>query len=67
MADKKTQWPELVGKTADEAKEAVKADRPDCNVQVLGELSPCTMDYREDRVRIFVKADNTVATQPQTG
>jgi len=63
----KEQWPELVGKTGDEAAAAVKADRPDVTVEVKEEKSPCTMDYRVDRVRIFVNADKKVVSAPQTG
>jgi len=63
----KEQWPELVGKTGAEAETAVKADRPDIRVEVMNENSPCTMDYRVDRVRIFVNAENHVVSPPQTG
>jgi len=63
----KEQWPELVGKTGDEAKEAVKHDRPDVNVEVLNEKSPTTMDYRVDRVRIFINDEGKVVGPPQTG
>jgi len=63
----KEQWPELVGKTGDEAAAAVKADRPDVTVDVMNENSACTMDYRVDRVRIFVNAEKRVISPPQTG
>jgi len=66
MAEPKCQWPELVGKTADEAKEIVQNERPDVQIEVLGKMSPCTMDYREDRVRIVVD-DNKVCMAPRTG
>jgi hypothetical protein len=63
----KTEWPELVGKTGEEAKEAVLKDRPDLKVEIKNELSPCTMDFREDRVRIFVNNDGKVVAPPRTG
>jgi len=63
----KEQWPELVGKTGAEAEAAVKEERPDVNVEVMNENSPCSRDHREDRVRIFVNDDNHVVSAPQTG
>jgi len=64
----KEQWPELVGKTGDEAKAAVQSDRPDITtIEVMGEKSPCTMDYRVDRVRIFVNDEGKVVSPPMTG
>lgn len=63
----KEEWPELVGKTGDEAKEAILKERPELNVQVVPELSPCTMDYRTDRVRVFVNKEGKVAGPPRTG
>jgi hypothetical protein len=63
----KEQWPELVGKTGAEAEAAVKADRPDVKVEVMDERSPCTADYRVDRVRIFVNAEKHVVSAPMTG
>ncbi|ELU11714.1 hypothetical protein CAPTEDRAFT_21329 [Capitella teleta] len=63
----KEQWPELAGKTGAEAQAAVKADRPDVEVQVMDEGSPCTMDYRTDRVRIFVNTDGKVSGTPMCG
>jgi hypothetical protein len=63
----KEEWPEVVGQTGEEAKQKVLADRPGLNVQIVNELSPCTMDFREDRVRIFVNNDNKVVAPPRTG
>ena len=63
----KEEWPELVGKTGEEAKEAILKERPELNVQVVPELGPCTMDYRTDRVRVFVNKEGKVAGPPRTG
>merc|ERR1711976_225740 len=63
----KEQWPEVVGKTGEEAKAAIQADRPDVTVEVMNELSPCTMDFRTDRVRVFVNNDGKVVGPPQCG
>ena len=67
MADQKNQWPELVGMTGDEAKEQIAKDRPDVTIDVLPELGPVTMDYRSDRVRVFVNNDQKVAAAPRCG
>lgn len=63
----KEEWPELVGKTGDQAKAAILDERPTLNVLVVPELSPCTMDYRTDRVRVFVNKEGKVAGTPRIG
>jgi len=65
-------WPErdLTGMDADEAKAAVLAGSlgiEEGNVHVLPEDAMVTMDFQEDRVRIFVDEDNKVARQPMPG
>jgi hypothetical protein len=62
--DLKTSWPELVGKSIKEAREIILKDKPDANIVVLPAGSPVTLDYRTDRVRIFV---DTVADTPYIG
>ena len=63
----KEEWPELVGKSGEEAKEAILKERPELTVEVLGENSPCTKDYRIERVRVFVNEEGKVAGTPRTG
>jgi hypothetical protein len=63
----KEEWTEVVGMTGEEAEAKIKADRPDVMVEVLNELSPCTMDFRTDRVRVFVNADKKVVAAPRCG
>ena len=36
-------------------------------VEIKTELAPCTMDFRTDRVRIFVNNDGKVVSPPRTG
>jgi len=67
MADPKAAWPELVGLTGEEAKAKILQERPELTVEIKPELGPCTMDYREDRVRIFVNNDGKVVGHVQTG
>ena len=63
----KESWPELVGQTGEEAQKAIQEERSDVTVEILNELSPTTMDYRPDRVRIFVNKEGKVAGPPQCG
>lgn len=63
-------FPELVGIPGDEARNKVLAERPDLsphNVMVHAADAMITMDYRINRVRIFVDKDNKVTATPQVG
>lgn len=65
-------WPDknLAGMTGDEAKAAVLAGNTellDENVQIVPYDAPLTMDFWDDRVRIFVGEDGTVVRQPNLG
>ncbi|MEU3065023.1 serine protease inhibitor [Streptomyces subrutilus] len=61
------QWPELVGCAADDAVAAILRARPGTEVPVLPAGSFVTMDYRENRVRVFVDAHGNVAQAPRVG
>lgn len=63
-------WPQLVGKTFTEAKAAILAEAPHLNVLRVKEGSMVTMDYRLDRVRVFVDRDaddGIVVVAPNVG
>ena len=60
----KMEWPELVGKSVKEAKKAILKDKPDAKIVVLPAGSIVTMDYRTDRVRLFV---DTIVEVPRVG
>ena len=62
--EKKTSWPEVVGKSIEEAKEIILKDMPDADIDVLPAGSAMTLDFRTNRVRIIV---DTVATTPSIG
>lgn len=63
-----TEWPELVGRQGEEAKQIIMNQNPSLTtVNIIPEGSPVTADYRTDRVRIFVKPDGTVAYPPMIG
>jgi hypothetical protein len=64
----KESWPELVGQSGEDAKKKILAERPDLQkVEVMLDGSPCTMDYRVDRVRIFTSPDGKVTGPPMIG
>ena len=62
-------WPELVGKTGEEAKQEIlkTGGAGLTKVIILPEDSMYTEDYREDRVRIFVDASGKVVRPPMVG
>ncbi|CAD6273292.1 unnamed protein product [Miscanthus lutarioriparius] len=60
----KTSWPEVVGLSVEEAKKVILKDKPDADIVVLPTGSPVTLEYRPNRVRIFV---DTVAQTPHVG
>jgi hypothetical protein len=70
--NKLQQWPELdlVGYTGEDAKFAILAattKEEEMNVFILPEDSMVTMDYRTDRVRVFVNEEGMVVRQPTIG
>lgn len=60
----KTEWPELVGRKIKEAKEKIKADRPDLKVEVVTVGTRVTEEFNMKRVRLWV---DTVAEVPRIG
>ncbi|KQK08053.1 hypothetical protein BRADI_2g39280v3 [Brachypodium distachyon] len=56
-------WPELVGKSVDEAKKVILRDMPEAKIEVLPVDAMVTEDLQYDRVRIFV----AVADVPRVG
>eukprot|EP00200_Dunaliella_tertiolecta_P005691 CAMPEP_0202354346 /NCGR_PEP_ID=MMETSP1126-20121109/9706_1 /ASSEMBLY_ACC=CAM_ASM_000457 /TAXON_ID=3047 /ORGANISM="Dunaliella tertiolecta, Strain CCMP1320" /LENGTH=68 /DNA_ID=CAMNT_0048946801 /DNA_START=153 /DNA_END=359 /DNA_ORIENTATION=- len=63
----KQTWPELVGKPYAEAEAVIKRDAPGILVSKVKPGSMMTMDYREDRVRVFVDNDDKVEKAPSLG
>ena len=64
------EWPELLGKTCSEAETFLRETYgPKLEIVVVGEGSMVTMDYRIDRVRLYVdEMTNTTITQvPRVG
>mmetsp|Transcript_16203 Transcript_16203/g.26596 ORF Transcript_16203/g.26596 Transcript_16203/m.26596 type:complete len:169 (-) Transcript_16203:178-684(-) len=69
FANPDSKWPDksLIGMTGEEAEQEIHNVDPSLEVQIIPEDSMVTMDYREDRVRIFVNADGKVVDQPHKG
>lgn len=65
-AEAKTTWPELVGENGEAAKATIM-QQTGITVHVIPDGSMMTMDYREDRVRIFVDTDGNVVRAPRIG
>ncbi len=60
-------WPELVGMNGEEAKAQLQAALPGKKIMLVPQDSMVTMDYRTDRVRIFVDSEGNVARTPTLG
>ncbi|CAF3052377.1 unnamed protein product [Rotaria sp. Silwood2] len=65
-ASKKLQWPELVGKNGQDAVRIIKKETGNILI-FIKEGSPVTLDYRTNRVRVFVNKQGIVATVPTVG
>ena len=63
------EWPELVGKPGEEAKQVILATGGPgiVSVDIIPEDYMVTMDFRTDRVRVFVDASGLVARPPRVG
>ena len=60
-------WPECVGIPAEDCQTLILSEAPSLNTFIIPEGSPVTMDYRLDRVRIFVDDNNVVVSAPSRG
>ena len=60
-------WPECVGMSAEECKALIAKKAPDVSIQIIPEGFMVTMDFRLDRVRIFVNDDQEVVSIPSRG
>ena len=60
-------WPECVGMQAENCQSLILSEAPSLNTFIIPDGSPVTMDYRLDRVRIFVDDSNVVASVPNRG
>uniref|UniRef100_A0A3B5YRR0 Chymotrypsin inhibitor-2 n=1 Tax=Triticum aestivum TaxID=4565 RepID=A0A3B5YRR0_WHEAT len=65
--NQKTEWPELVGKSVEEAKKVILQDKSEAQIVVLPVGTIVTMEYRIDRVRLFVDSLDKIAQVPRVG
>jgi len=63
----KTCWPELIGKSAEEAVQVIKEQSGLSKVHVCGPGSRTTRDIDDERVRVYVNEENKVTTEPTIG
>lgn len=64
----KSAWPEVIGLTAEEAERKIKEETSaNTRVHVVPHDSFVTMDFRTDRVRIFVDSSDNVVRSPTIG
>jgi hypothetical protein len=61
------EWPEVVGMSGEVARTQILKGDPKLNVFVLPKTSMVTMDYRLDRVRVFVDEEGRVDMAPKKG
>ncbi|GJP55632.1 hypothetical protein CLOM_g14578 [Closterium sp. NIES-68] len=65
--DQPKSWPDLVGIPGTEAREKILAEDPTLQVGIVRPGMMVTMDYRMDRVRIYVDKDGIVLRPPTLG
>ena len=67
MSSSPRSWPQLVGMDGEAAKAQLEQEYPEMRVQVVPYGSMVTMDYREDRIRIYVDEAGKVQRAPTVG
>ena len=67
MADQKTEFPEMVGMSGEEAKAQLETIFPTFEIVIVPWDAMMTMDYREDRIRVRVDDDGNVKKVPRIG
>lgn len=63
----KNSWPELVGINGEVASAIIAKEKPKVSVQIVKEGMMVTMDFRCDRVRVWVDSYGIVKTTPKIG
>ncbi|KAI4331704.1 hypothetical protein MLD38_029861 [Melastoma candidum] len=63
----KREWAELLGWSGEEAEKKIKEEMPRLWVQVVPADSLVTMDFNENRVRIYLNSSGKVARAPRVG
>ncbi|KAF3456856.1 hypothetical protein FNV43_RR01510 [Rhamnella rubrinervis] len=63
----KDSWPELVGQQGKVAEEIIERENPLVNAIIVDEGSSVPLDYRCDRVWVWVNKSGTVISTPRIG
>ncbi|KAL4363374.1 hypothetical protein GQ457_04G027480 [Hibiscus cannabinus] len=63
----KSSWPELVGINGQVAAHVIAKENPKVSVQIVKEGMMVTMDFRCDRVRVWVDKYQIVKITPKIG
>ncbi|KAI3525838.1 hypothetical protein L1887_04967 [Cichorium endivia] len=63
----KTTWPELVGMKAEDATKKIKEEMLGAMIHVVPQDSFLTMEFRSNRVRLFVDSSQNVVRAPRIG
>jgi hypothetical protein len=67
MTKDKSAWPEVMGMTGEAARAKLESELPNMLCQVVPYGSMVTMDYREDRIRIYTDESGHVTKAPRVG
>ncbi|KXJ22457.1 Subtilisin inhibitor 1 [Exaiptasia diaphana] len=65
--ESKKQWPELIGKDAEEAVKIIDKEHPGLKIQIIPEKSFISKCQEPNCVRLFVNSKQIVTSLPQTG
>lgn len=63
----KLTWPEVVGLTPEEGERKIKEEMPRVSVQVVPANSFVTMDFNQQRVRLYTDSSGKIARVPRIG
>ncbi|OMO78436.1 Proteinase inhibitor I13, potato inhibitor I [Corchorus capsularis] len=64
---RKSSWPELVGENGETAKTTIETKNPYLDVEVVQQGIPIFLDYRSERVHVFVDEQGKVTDVPKIG
>ncbi|KAL8115120.1 hypothetical protein AgCh_021806 [Apium graveolens] len=63
----KSSWPELVGERGEVAAAKIEKENPNVNANVVLEGTSVMLDFRCDRVWVWVNKDGIVISTPRIG
>ena len=62
-----TTWPDLVGKSGEEAKTHILTESPNMDVRIVPANTPVPLNFNPERVHIFLNEEGKVARPPYAG